>query len=251
MVDRQGGLHPLRITSAEFVELASTLDESLPRTEEGVPRFYVWLGNLGDYCGNLDSLRKFLTRVGDKVVRQFSLSVWGLVLPKAEPPEARYLQIVVECWPWGANYKIRNARSDIEAEGLAASISKFRHRHAASPFLNPAVGYYLGIALVFAALFDGFVAWTCSSPPFAGIVPAGLSYFWTRFLLLHALYILCTFAVVGYIAWSHVTKTPPPLSFQHSILYMDREPKNNLFWAVILGFLFSIIAGVVAGLLPH
>jgi hypothetical protein len=250
MVDKRGKLRPLRITSAEFLELASMLDESLPPTE-GASRFHVSLGNLSDYCRDSDYLRKFLTGVGDKVVREFSLTVWSLVSPEAEPRSVRYLEVTVVCWSWGAYYLIGNARSMLEAEGIAAAVTKFRDRHAASTFLNPTVGYYLALALVFAAFIDGLVAWSCFFPSCAGLISVGFSFFWTAFRFFHILYVMCSLTIVGYIAWSYSAETPPPLSFRHSILYMDREPKNNLFWAVILAFLVSIIGGAALGWLAY
>lgn len=240
MVDKWGNLRPFRITAKDFVDLAVQLDDLLPKVKEGTSRFHIRLDTTSDYCKDMDDLNKLLMAVSSKVVREFALTVWGLVSPKAEPQDFRYLSVSVSGSSDDAHYAVRNATSLKEANGVADRLIGFRGRHAASIFLDPFVGSLLVIALLFVAFVAGVIAWSCLFQSCGGLFPASL---WQTFRPVDILCVVCSVAVAAYIVWSYFTKDPPSLSFRHSILYMDKEPKNSVLW----GVLWAMIVGVLSG----
>ena len=85
MVDKWGSLGPFRVTANDFVHLAEQLDNLLPKVEERASRFYVRLDTTSYYCKDMGDLNRLLMAVSSKVVREFALTVWGLVSPKPNP----------------------------------------------------------------------------------------------------------------------------------------------------------------------
>ena len=140
----------------------------------------------------------------------------------------------------GANYVIRNATSLKEANGMADAVVGFRDRHGRSVFLIPFVGSLLVLALLTIVFIAGVAAWGCLFQSCGGLFPAS---FWPAFRPVDILCVVCSLAVVAYVAWSYFTKNPPSLSFRHSILYMDEEPKNS----ALFGVLWALIVGLLSG----
>lgn len=209
MVDKWDSLRPFRITGEDLVALAAQVDSLLPR-ESAPYRFHIVVGKMSEYCRDLDHLRRLMMAVTSKAVREFMLTVWGLVLATPEiPAELAYLTVSVSGSRGGAEYSVRNARSVPEANGIAAAIVGFRDKHGASAFLTPAVGFVLAWIL----LGTDFVDWILVSNCIVISCPMPLPLnFWTAYWSLHVLYVVISFLIIAYMLWSYYAKYPPPLS---------------------------------------
>jgi hypothetical protein len=247
MVDKWGKLSPFRITGSQFVDLATQLDNSLPKFEAQRPydyRFQVTFDNLLKYCTNLDDLKASLTEVGRKVIREFHLIVF---CPPPSGADPRYLEHVdIQCGPGGARYAIGNAPSAKDADALERAITGFRDRHSTNTLSRPWAGYLVCWALFMMLLFDTLCVSFCWSFRCPSLVPTD---FWEGYRPLHIVLWVSGISIIGYVIWSYFAKDSPSGSFRHAILYVDQEPRSNVFWILVSSILIAIFCAVIVSFL--
>lgn len=244
MVDKWGNIGPLRITGAELLELAKQLDDLLPPLEAHLPntyRFRVIFDNVLKYCQDFVELETSLKEIGRKVVREFELIVFCAPHLGAD---SRYFELVtVQCGSSYARYRISNAPNGDDANALENTIRGFRNRHSASLLFRWWVGYSVCAALLLMFFLEALLITVCWSP-FGCLSPLPTN-FWEGYRPLHFVFWAAGICIIAYIIWSYFTKDAPSLSFRHAILYVDKEPKNNVFWVLVVSTIIAIFGAVI------
>jgi hypothetical protein len=224
--------------------LAKQLDDLLPKLEAQLPnayRFRVTLDNLLKYCRDLVELETSLKEIGRKVVREFELIVYCAPHLGAD---SRYFEFVtVRCGSSYARYSISNAPNVRDANALEGAIAGFRDRHSASLLFRWWVGYSLCSALLLMFFIEALLLAVCWS----GLgCPSFLpSNFWEGYRPLHFVFWASSICIIAYVIWSYFTDDAPSLSFRHAILYVDKEPKNNVFWVLLGSIMIAILSAVI------
>jgi hypothetical protein len=197
----------------------------------------VSVGRFSEGCADLKALESFLRdNILPKVVREFSLSV-SSDYAAADPYSGYYPSVGLDCNSWRAKYSVVGTPSAADAKRLEAVIVGFQNKHGRHYFFRPSAGSFIVSVLIFLLVFDVLFILI---PPF--FVPGN---YWTAYWPLHLAFMISAAAAIVYVVWSFRTEDTPPLSFHHSILYMDKEPKNSGFWAVVLTIVLSLVVGLI------
>jgi len=230
MVNLVGKLGPLRITRHHLMDLAKQLDEKLPPMDTSDPtdwRFNITLGNFSEQCPDIGWLDNFLRNMNlPSVVHEFEFTV------SSSHPYLNYPSVTLRCDSNEAKYSIRQAPRVDEATALQALIKGFRDKHGASRLFTPPGGYAIGL-LLFIALLD---------------LPSRFQT-WTGYERMNILTAIPIILIIVYMIWSYYTKNTPATSFRHSVLYMEKEPKNSVLWVLLFGIIADIVVTVVLKLL--
>lgn len=226
MVRVEGKLHPLRITKEDLVKLVTQLDEklpipSMPSNVAVITEIDITIGRYSETCNGIDQLAVFLSDIRlPKVTCEFSLQISKL----------RY-RVHIFFFSSTATYTVDGAKDVAEARSIEDIVIQFQKRHGAPRILGGVSGFGVGIGLVI--LFELALGLS---------VRGGWSASTQRVLFVTD---LCLIASLAYIVWSYFTDEPPPSSFHHAILYMEKEPKNNIFWVLVSTILVAVVGAVI------
>jgi hypothetical protein len=159
-----------------------------------------------------------------KVVKNSNLSIRG----------ETGLGVFLHFSPETASYSISHAKNIDQARSVEDTITGFFGKYTTSRIFSPYIGLFLGMILFTVA--------------FIGIYGVALSYYRGNVLAFRPLILsagICAAALVVYIPWSALTAESPPISFVHSIIYLDR-PSSHSMWILVSTILIGIVISVLS-----
>jgi hypothetical protein len=220
-----GSIRPFRILRTDLVQLATSLHEKMMTLTSANPvsAFDIKLERFSTKCNSIVELERFLADVHlPRVIHSMDFWIW----------ENEYC-VNIDCDFAGADYVVDGAKDISEAKSIEELIIEFRRKHKASPILSLWPGYLICTIAGLGFLILS-VRIPMSSSPVYHVFLVGA---------------ICTLSLLGYFVWASFTNETPPLSFRHFLLYMDSEPKNNVFWVLVSGILTAIVATLLTSFL--
>lgn len=236
MTDLLGKLGPLRVTKDDLLEFARELERKLPSVQDsqslGYYRFSVIVGDYSEDCYNVDGVRDFLRDLPlVNAVTDFALLAYT---PSGEGSAPR---VALECSSYYARYRINGARNVAQANELRDVFLGFRNRYKTSRLLSNSGAFFLSAVLAITLYLASMAASFCGfSKTFIFDLPC------RPVVEYYALIVGCVVLLIYVIWFAWISKNPPRASFHHSILYLDKEPRN-IVWQIVL--IVDVLVGII------
>jgi hypothetical protein len=225
VVDVEGNLRPFRIELDDFIHLVSHISAKFNDVSNPIKRIDITVTRFRKNCANVDEMVAFLKGVHmPKVVKDLTLWI------RAQTDLTVYFHFSSEY----ARYSIGDAIDMNQAKLLEDTITEFFKKHTTSRLFSPFVGIFLAPILLFVPIIEAVLV---TSPLTHGSVLA-----YRPFVLLTG---ICAVVLSVYVAWSALTAEPPPISFVHSIVYIDKPP-NRAIWILISAILFGVVISAIS-----
>ena len=204
----------------DFVDLVLQLDRKLA-TPDTPCAFDITLERFSEDCADVGRLISFLKDIYlPRVVREFTLWI----------SSSGYPRLCLHGDSMMARYSIYNASDTTEASSIKDVIVEFRKKHGTSRLLTWTVGLFLGVGLLFLAMVEFATLAMLLTGPYRSL----------NFIIA-----LCSITFLAYMTWSFFTNDPPAFSFRHTLLYMGKEPRQNVVWVLVSTILIEIVVVVL------
>ena len=242
MTDLLGKFGPLRVTKEDLLKLARELDRKLPSIQgsqsSGDYRFSITVGNYSESCYDVNGVRDFLSDLSlVNAVTDFSLVTYSEIAGTL-PGEGFAPTVRLICSTYDAKYRVDGARNVAEANELRDVLVGFRNRHKTSRLLSYWGAGLLASVLLIMVLVASTEASFC---PFSSVF-----YLPCRPLVEYYSLVAGCAVLLMYVVWfTWISKNPPRASFHHSILYLDKEPRN-IVWQIVL--IVDVLVGIFGGI---
>ena len=225
MVDVEGNLRPFRIDRQNLIDLVLHLNQKLNEVSRPIKSIDITVMRFRKDCTNIAEMIAFLKDIHmPKVAKYLTLWIYGHT----------GLKISFYFSSESAKYTISDAKDMNQARSIEDTITEFFKKHTMPRLFSPYVGIILAMSLFLVAFtqVEGVV-----SSYLRGSVLA-----YRPFVLLVG---ICAGVMSVYVAWSVMTAESPPISFVHSVVYLDK-PTNNSMWILVSTILVGIVISVIS-----